>query len=351
MVFQTNPQINLLADRLRNKTMTDTQNHSSLQSSEKIKVAAIQMQADLGNVENNLARAESLVREAIRSNAKWIVLPEFFTSAVAFNRCLLDAICPLDGAPMKLLQRLAREGDAIVGGSYLALRGGHAYNTFVLAFPDGTTYLHDKDQPTMWENCYYVGGGDDGVLTTPAGRVGVALCWEFIRSRTPMRLQEKVDLIVGGSCWWTGPEEAIAVNPEPHLENVALLHRTPSRIAKMLGVPVIHASHAGKCDGFSPPDETRPFHSHFLGETQITDGSGNILECMTHEDGEGIITADIEMGKVQGEQEEIPDSFWIPQLPEISLRLWEEQNSFGREYYQSTTLPFLAERFEQVVPA
>jgi len=320
--------------------MSTTQNASSTDKNA-VKVAAIQMEADVGNLEYNLQQAESLAREAIRLNAQWIILPEFFSSAMAFNPKMLDAICPLEGAPMQLLQHLSKEGDAVVGGSYLAARGGHVYNTFVLALPDGTTYLHDKDQPTMWENCYYIGGGDSGALTTVHGRVGVSLCWEFIRSRTPDRLKEKVDLIVGGSCWWTGPEQAIAANPAPHLENVALLHNTPVRFAKMLGVPVIHASHAGKCIGFSPPDETRTFHSHFLGESQIIDGTGNILANRRYEDGAGVITAKIVPGKVPGSTEVIPDSFWIPELPATSLRLWEEQNKFGRRYYQKTTLPYL----------
>lgn len=303
------------------------------------------MQARLGDVDENMAQAERLVREAISMKAKWIILPEFFTSAIAFNRKIFDAICPLDGKPMKMMQRLAVEGDAIIGGSYLAERGGQVFNTFVLAFPDGSTYLHDKDQPTMWENCYYIGGADDGVLTTPSGRVGIALCWEMIRSRTASRLIDRIDFLVGGSCWWTGPEQSIVLNPEAHLGNVALLHQTPSAMAGMLGVPVVHASHAGKFSGYSPPDESREYRSHFLGETQIVDGYGKILAEMQYEDGEGVITADIAPGATTGERARIPDSFWIPDLPEISLKLWREHNAFGKAYYRDSTLPWLRTKY------
>jgi hypothetical protein len=40
-------------------------------------------------------------------------------------------------APAQLLLDLAREGNAVVGGSFLAWRDGNAYDTFVLALPDG----------------------------------------------------------------------------------------------------------------------------------------------------------------------------------------------------------------------
>jgi hypothetical protein len=112
-------------------------------------------------------------------------------------------------------------------------------------------------------------------------------------------------------------------------------------MARLLGVPVVHASHAGQCNGFSPPDESRPFKSHFLGETQIVDSDGNILQCMTYADGEGVITADITLGINPTKLEAIPDSFWIPDLPDTSLRLWDELNRFGESYYRNTTIPYL----------
>ena len=78
------------------------------------------MSAKLGDVAANLAQAEGLVRDALRDGAQWIILPEMFTTAAAFHPNLLRAIEPIDGAPMQLLKRLAREGNAVVGGSFLA---------------------------------------------------------------------------------------------------------------------------------------------------------------------------------------------------------------------------------------
>jgi predicted amidohydrolase len=66
------------------------------------KVAAIQMRAELGNVKSNLSAAEALVREAFRKDAEWVILPEFFPSAVAFSPNMLTAWRPLEGEPFQL---------------------------------------------------------------------------------------------------------------------------------------------------------------------------------------------------------------------------------------------------------
>jgi predicted amidohydrolase len=316
-------------------------------TSQPLRVAAVQMQAALGDVRTNLDRAERLVRDGFRRGATWVTLPEFFTSAVAFHPRLLEASRPLTGAPMQFLQRLAREHDGVVSGSFLARRGDHTYNTFVAAFPDGRTVLHDKDQPTMWENCYYVGGADDGVWTTSFGRVGVALCWEFIRTRTARRLRGRVDMVIGGTCWWDWPDHAPPEQQPARERNKTILKETPGRFAQLLGVPVVHASHAGTFEGLVPPEGKKPYRSRYLGETQIVDGSGNVLARMSSDDGEGVIVADILPGEIDREPDAIPEGFWIPDLPDVTLSAWEFLNRHGQDYYQSTTLPYQKTRGEE----
>ncbi len=305
-----------------------------------LRVAAVQMKARLADPDQNLEIAERLAREAFRQGAEWVILPEFFTTAVGFHPKMLDAALPLEGRPMEMLKGLARENNGVVGGSYIALRGRHSYNTFVLAMPDGKTFLHDKDQPTMWENCYYLGGSDDGVLDTPAGRVGVVLCWEFVRTRTVRRLLGRVDLVVGGSCWWTLPERRLPGIPaELHERNLQIMIQTPGRFARLLGVPVVHAAHAGEFDGRLPLFPGFPYRSYFLGETQIVDGAGNILARMKGEDGEGFVSAELNLLEKQEPTEGLPKGFWIPKLPRAFQLLWTIQNLHGRSYYRWRTLP------------
>src|SRR6516165_11872147 len=233
-----------------------------------IRVAAIQMRANVGAVASNLSRAESLVREAFRREAEWVILPEFFTSALAFAPSMLSAWLPLEGPALELLRKLAGEHNGVVGGSFIAKSGKDCFNSFLLVFPNGQYYRHDKDLPTMWEASYYIGGSDDGVRATPAGPVGAALCWELIRSQTVRRLVGKVNFVVGGSCWrdMRFPVPPQLADVQARLRN--FVRQAPGELARRLGVPVVHAAQAGAFEGSTPGNETVPYVSRFLGETQ-----------------------------------------------------------------------------------
>ena len=306
-----------------------------------MRVAAIQMKAELGNVKVNLKSVEQLARSAFNDGAEMVILPEFFTSAVCFHPKMLDVVKPINGESTQLLTKLAKEYDGIIGGSFIALRGDESYNTFVLAFPDGSLHFHDKDQPTMWENCYYLGGTDEGILETEIGNIGAVLCWEFVRSRTAIRLINHVDIVVGGSCWWSLPEQPLVGTPsELRDKSLDMMIKTPTRFARMLGVHVIHAAHAGEFIGEMPLMPDFQYKSYYVGETQIVDGNGNILARMKREDGEGYIMVDIDINKKWNPSEEIPDRFWIPNMPIELNKAWEMLNTHGESYYRDTTKPY-----------
>jgi predicted amidohydrolase len=306
-----------------------------------IRVAAIQMRAEVGAITGNLARAESLVREAFRRGAEWVVLPEFFTSACAFTPSMLSAWLPLEGPALELMRKLAREHNGVVGGSFIARSGKDCFNSFLLVFPNGQYYRHDKDMPTMWENSYYIGGSDDGVLATPAGPVGAALCWELIRSQTARRLVGKVNFVVGGSGWWDmrHPVPPQLADDQARLRN--FLRQAPGDLARRLGVPVVHAAQAGDFEGLTPGNETVPYVSRYLGETQITDGHGDVLAHLAYEDGEGVVIAEIAPGRVAGDLAPIPQGFWTVELPATTLQTWDHLNSLGRDYYATKFRPLL----------
>ena len=317
----------------------------SKEKEKSLRVAAIQMNSQLGELDANLAKAEKLIREAFEKNADLVVLPEFFTTpgyGFAYNPKVLEGVCPLDGKPMQLLKKLSKEYNGIVGGSFIALDGTDAYNSFVLAFPDGTHFVHNKDYPTGLESCYYTGGSDDGVFETAIGNIGVALCWEFVRTGTAKRLLDRVDIVLGGSCW------PLPVNPEdwPEDDEPSLLKSTPSRFACLVGVPVVHTNHVGEVRYLNEEDPSKNHARSYGGETQIVDGSGKIIERFSYKDGEGILFADVILGKVEGPTEPIPDGFWIPELQEDTKKFWKDALTGPfRKYYEETALPYYIEKF------
>ena len=299
-----------------------------------LKFAAIQMQAVLANVDRNLTNTERLIRNAAELGVDWIVLPEFFTSACAFHPKMKDSILPINGIATQLLKKLSKELNVVIGGSFLAAHDKDVFNTFVLVFPQGDILIHNKDIPTMWENCYYIGGNDDGVLRTKIGEVGVALCWEMLRSQTAKRLLGKVKFVVSGSCWWDLPESAPKKFNPLRKKSLELLKSAPVTFAKLLGVPVIHAGHAGNFEGYAAPSEINKYTSHYLGESMIVDGSGKVLASLSREDGEGVITAEINLDKVYEPSMKISDEYWIHNMPKAFLAEWNKLNIYGKDYYK-----------------
>ena len=172
-----------------------------------LRVTAVQPQLRIGEVDENLRRCDDLVRKAAADTAPdLIVLPEAVTSPNVYHPSLRSAPTPVDGPAYQLFCGLARELGCAVGAGYHSVRAAgngdrDAHHTYVLAEPGGAAHLHDKDQPSVWENCYYVGGSDDGVMATSFGPIGCVLGFEANRSRTATRLRAGgVRLVIGGEC-------------------------------------------------------------------------------------------------------------------------------------------------------
>jgi len=317
--------------------------NGAFEGSRKLRVAAIQMAPRLGDVAANLEQAERLIREAQNRGAECIALPEMFTSAAAFHPDMLAAIRPVDGEPARFLQRLARQGNCMIGGSFLARRDGEAYNSFLLALPDGSLHRHDKDYPSLWENCVCIGGHDDGVLATPSRNVGAALCWELIRSQTARRLFGKVDLVIGGSCWWTLPDDGDPNSPLREI-NLHMLQQAPVEFASMLGVPMVHGSHSGPFQGFFSPDlPDVPYDSAYLGEAMVVDAAGKVLARRAGDEGAGVVFAEISLPQKASPSRPIPERFWTPEeMPEPWKESWKRWLATGSHYYRTVTKPYLA---------
>lgn len=303
--------------------------------------AAIQMEAVIGDVASNLERAEALCMQAIDQGARLIALPEFFTSRIAFDPRVHDAVLPPENAALDMMLRLAREHDCRIGGSMLIAEAGEVYNRYYLVEPDGSTHQHDKDLPTMWENAYYGPGRDDGVFDTALGGVGAAVCWEVIRNQTARRLLGKVDVVMTGTHWWTMPsnwgllfERLLAPIGQ---YNRYLSENAPAEMARRLGVPILQASHCGHFESGFPLlpglDFTLPYDTEYVGCTQIVDAQGHVLAQRSTSEGPGVVIAEVTLGAAEPTQP-VSRRFWLPELP-LFLRLyWHHQNACGKSYYR-----------------
>lgn len=301
-----------------------------------MRAAAIQLQTVIGDVEANLAACEKLANTAAGEGAEWIILPEFFTTGVGFFPELAQLSLPPDGIATDLLLSLARRHEAVVGGSFLCRDDdGHVRNAFFLVTPDGIAGRHDKDIPTMWENCFYIGGTDDGLIEAGSLTAGVALCLEFNRTRTVERLRGKADIVVGGSFTWGAPE---GMPFRQHLQtSIERYTDWAPPFARLVGCPVVEATHCGRIRCKTPLLPV-PYDTSLGGGAIICDAAGNILARRDGGEGAGVVVADVRVGRVET-GEPGPAGFWIQELDPLSKISWHVQGWHGRRWYRRHTAP------------
>jgi predicted amidohydrolase len=301
-----------------------------------VKIAAVQPALRVGEVDWNLKRCEELVRAAAREHSpEVIILPEAFNGPNVYDKKLRNVAAPVDGAPYQMLKNLARELGCTVGGGFLAKRGTDTRNTYVLADPDGTTNLHDKDEPSVWEYNYYTRGKDDGVFDHPLGTIGLACGWETARSRTARRMvAAHVNLLLGGCCW---PAYPTWVFPRGWFRRDMEYYRlwaadTTRNLARLVGAPTALAWHVGPVHSGTPAMPGIPWNTIMTGETQICERDGTVLARMTYDDGEGSCAAEVTVAE-PAPVDPMPSGFWIrPQCFSIHF-VWHYMKNHGRLRY------------------
>ena len=311
-------------------------------------VAALQMKARTADVNYNLDHVRELAMEAVRKGAKIIAVPEFFTTTIVMDNRIWECALPPQNKALDLLTEIAIDHNVLIGGSYLEKRDGDIYNCYTMVRPNGKITRHDKDLPTMVENSFYIGGKSDGIHLTQYGTVGTALCWELIRTQTLRRLLNKIDFIMSGTHWWTiatNWKVLKAMSRDADRFNRAMYEVTPQVFARNLGVANIHAAHCGSVKGKYPILPAglwaASYETTLLGGTQIIDNKGEILAHLGADDGPGVLTADIDLAPSKPTLD-IPDRFWVPDMPILFKLNWWHQNFLGKGIYKSARK---AERF------
>lgn len=303
-----------------------------------VRVVAIQPHVEIGEVERNLAHLRDLIANAAREHhPDAIFLPEAMTSPNAYDRRMRRVARPVDGAPLALLRESAQEFGCVVGGGFIAVRGQDARGTYAVCEPDGAIHLHDKDQPSFWENNYYGPGKDDGVMqTTALGPIGCANGFEWGRTRTVRRMVGRIGMLAGGMHFPSFPDWRITRKWFMDRDHQALLQyarETPPRMARLLGVPAVHPSHVGPFEMETLLMPGVPWRSMCVGETAICDADGVVLDRLAFEDGEGWIAADVTLEDDPRPRDPCPPGFWNSLLPVSVHGVWHLGNVHGRAKY------------------
>lgn len=152
-----------------------------------IKVAATQMTCG-PDTDDNLQRAENLVRSAATQGARIVLLQELFSSLYfcqVENPEFFDLAAEADSHPaVTRFCALAAELGVVLPVSFFERKGQAYFNTVAVIDADGTVLgvyrkTHIPDGPG-YEEKYYFSPGDTGfrIWKTRHATIGVGICWD-----------------------------------------------------------------------------------------------------------------------------------------------------------------------------
>jgi N-carbamoylputrescine amidase len=152
-----------------------------------VTVAATQM-ACSRDVDDNVGRAEGLVREAAAAGANIILLQELFETpyfCIDEQSSHFDLARPLGEQPtVDRMQSLAKELGVVLPVSFFEKAGLTHYNAVAVIDADGSICGHYRKSHIpefpLYQEKYYFSPGDTGfrAFDTQYGRIGVGICWD-----------------------------------------------------------------------------------------------------------------------------------------------------------------------------
>lgn len=146
-----------------------------------IKVAAIQMNCVLNDVERNLGKAKVLIDEAIEQGAQIIVLPELFNTGYRVEENDVEMAESIPGPTTKWMQQIAYESNVLISASILetGLVKEMVYNTGVLVGAKGLVGTYRKVNLWEMEKLRFAKGVKFPVYETIFGKIGIQICYDI----------------------------------------------------------------------------------------------------------------------------------------------------------------------------
>ena len=264
-------------------------------SARPVKVAALQM-ACAWDREENLARAERLVRNAARQGAQIILLPELFETpyfCIEQDARHLKLAHTLDESPaVRRFAPIARELGVVLPISFFERAGPAYFNSIAILDDDGGTLgvyrkSHIPNGPGYQEKSYF-SPGDTGFRVWPTryGRIGVGICWDQWFPETARSLA-----LLGAELLLFPTAIGSEPPPAPPIDSRAHWQRTQQGHAAANLVPLIAANRYGLERSLQDPER---LFIRFYGSSFITDPLGEkIAEAPA--DGDAVLVSELDL--------------------------------------------------------
>ena len=245
-----------------------------------VKYAGIQMQCSR-SVEENIAKADKMVREAAANGAQIILLPELFERQYFCQERNYDyyafATSVDENPAVKHFQKVAAELQVVLPISFYERDINVFYNTVAVIDADGSVLgiyrkTHIPDDHYYQEKFYFT-PGDTGfkVWDTRYARIGVGICWDqwFPETARSMALLGAEILLYPTAI---GSEPILECDSMPHWRRVMQGHAAANLM------PVIAANRIGTetvepCEGNGGQTSAL----NFYGSSFIADETGELI--------------------------------------------------------------------------
>ncbi len=167
------------------------------------KIAIAQFPILIGAPDINIKTALAHIDEAIRQGCRGIILPELWTSGYDLENS--EKYIDLNQEVIANLQTQADQNNILIGGSYLTLDQDGFYNTFLLIQPGVPIPLRYQKIHLfrlLDESKFLQAGGSPAFGATPIGDVGLAICYD-VRFPEMFRFygRNKVELVLVAAQW------------------------------------------------------------------------------------------------------------------------------------------------------
>jgi len=263
-----------------------------------IKIAALQFSC-CSQVQENIDKAETMVREAASNGANLILLPELFERPYFCQEKrydYYDYALPLTENPaIRRFQAVAGELGVVIPVSFYERDVQRLFNSIAMIDADGSilgvyrkTHIPDDH---FYQEKFYFTPGDTGfkVFETRFGTIGVGICWDqwFPEAARCMALLGAEILFYPTAI---GSEPVLQTDSKPHWQRCMQGHAAANIM------PVVASNRIGH-------EVQKDSEMTFYGSSFIADETGGLVAEADRET-EGVITAEFDLDAIAQKRRE-----------------------------------------------
>jgi len=209
-----------------------------------LRIAAIQVESQHGQIETNHAHATPLIEEAVHNGAEMVVLPELFACGYVPNKTIWDYAEPKEGRTVTWLRETSSRLGIYLGAGLVEVEGTDLFNDFVMTTPGGK--VAGRARKANAEACCFRRGRGNHIINTDIGKIGVGICADNHFSAFPKLMQANfVDLMLMPHAWPTLYRTSGLASEEDMLRMEKEMIGFAPLYASLLGVPAVFVNAVG----------------------------------------------------------------------------------------------------------